>query len=233
MKKYCIFDLDNTLYDYDTAHSNASEELNRYLSNILEVDFLSIKGLLNQAKELSKKLSQNTAESHSRIIYIAQLFIILGLKPDPIKLLESENLYWSTFISRITLFDYVDEFLFDLKSRGANLILVTDMSTRIQLRKLIALGLDNVFDTIISSDMVGGDKITGKPFRYLEETLIKTREPRWYFGDKDWDFNLDDQGEYNLRFKKSLIDQKIFRLDTEILEFSDYRVLGAAIENLW
>jgi FMN phosphatase YigB (HAD superfamily) len=147
-------------------------------------------------------------------------------------IIESENIYWSAFISKIEPFEKVEEFIIDLKAVGTKMVIVTDMSAKIQIRKLVALNFDKAFDIFISSDQVGGDKLTGRPFDYLNQERIKHNESRWYIGDNWWDLNYKDSGVNVKRFKKGTLNQKDLESGQEILSFKAYDELRKVLSDL-
>ena len=147
-------------------------------------------------------------------------------------MIESENIYWSAFISKIEPFEKVEEFIIDLKSVGSKMVMITDMSAKIQIRKLVALGFDKAFDIFISSDQVGGDKLTGRPFDYLCKEKVECSDSKWYIGDNWWDLNFNDSDANVQRFKKGSLDQKDLDSGVEILGFNSYEELRKVLEDL-
>ncbi|MCM1068186.1 MAG: HAD hydrolase-like protein [Muribaculaceae bacterium] len=76
-----------------------------------------------------------------------------------------------------------------LKARGATLALITDGSTRHQRAKIEALGIADLFDSILISQETGGDKTTDIPWQTVETLYGPAR--RYYIGDNlSKDFRL-------------------------------------------
>ena len=224
----CIFDLDGTLYDYEIANSKATQDMIGFISSRTDIPAKKMETLYQKARLDSKQHSNLTAESHNIILYLVNLFHKKELDLSLEKIVESENVYWSSFISNIEIFENLEEFLLDLKSYGVKLILVTDMSAKIQIRKLIALNLDKVFDIFLSSDQVGGDKKTGKPFIYLSEEI--QNQNKWYIGDKDWDFNFTDTDESVERFMKVPNLNVMTSNDSPLRHFVNYQDLRSFLK---
>ena len=230
--KYTIFDLDGTLYNYEQANTYGISNMINFLSYELKLDPNKLEELYARSRLLSKNFSNSTAESHNIIIYILKMFEICNFPMDLELILESENIYWSAFISKMEAFPKVEELMIDLKSIGSKLVLVTDMSAKIQIRKLIALNFENLFDMFISSDLVGGDKITGKPFRFLNQKLLPDSYARWYIGNNTWDLNLDDIGENIERFKKGELSKQDEESKLKITSFNQYEELRKILQEL-
>ena len=229
---YSIFDLDGTLYDYKIANDFGISELIGFLSTELDRDPSNLKKMYQDARLISKRYSSLTAESHNVILYVFKMFEMNNFPTNLELIIEGENIYWSAFISRIEPFEKVEEFMIDLKSLGSKMVIVTDMSAKIQIRKLVALGFDNVFDIFISSDQVGGDKLTGKPFDYLSKERIKHGDSKWYIGDNWWDLNFKDSGANIQRFKKGPLDQNDLESGLEIFGFNAYGELRKLLDDL-
>ena len=73
MKKLIIFDLDNTLYDYDKINDKCYKIV---IDNIIEKTCKSreiINNVIEQAKLKLKRKLGNTASSHSRILYFQNI----------------------------------------------------------------------------------------------------------------------------------------------------------------
>lgn len=230
--KFSIFDLDGTLYDYKIANDFGISELVGFLSTELDLEPSDLKKMYQDSRLKSKQYSNLTAESHNIILYVLKLFEMNSFPINLELIIESENIYWSAFISKIEPFEKVEEFIIDLKAIGAKIVMVTDMSAKIQIRKLVALNLDKVIDIFISSDQVGGDKLTGKPFDYLSEERIKHTHPKWYIGDNWWDLNYKDSGANVKRFKKGMLDQNDLESGREIISFKAFDELRKVLDDL-
>lgn len=67
-----IFDLDNTLYDYDVAKFAGENALINYLNESLKISQNEIKDLLISSRRNVKEWLGATASSHSRLIYLRE-----------------------------------------------------------------------------------------------------------------------------------------------------------------
>ena len=160
--KFLISDLDNTLYDYSEAHKPAQKLLEEYLSNRLDLHPKQIRDGLSVANRVVKLRLGATASSHSRLLYISEYLRSIDCETHVELSLSAEAAYWLRYLDSMSLFIGVEEFLQTSRHMGYLNILVTDLTSSIQYRKLRILGLDKCFDAVLTSEESGGDKSTGK-----------------------------------------------------------------------
>ena len=153
-----IFDLDNTLYDYEIANASGQGALNGFLSQHLGRPELEISQLLDESRQRVKSRLGDTASSHSRLLYIRDLLVQLNVHTNAAFALECEQVFWREYLKKTQLFPGVEELFSVLRLAKTRLVLVTDLSSQIQLRKLAWLGLDKTFEVIVTSEEAGGDK---------------------------------------------------------------------------
>lgn len=188
-----FIDLDNTLYSYKEREKNARRDLLAKASHDLKISTRTLSKAYESARAHVKVRNGISANSHSRLCYISEMFVQLGLRQKPDQILELEKTYWQSYISELQLDSKVNEFISLIRQRSVPLVLVTDLTLEIQYRKLIRLNLTSSFDYIIASEECGGDKISGLPFTLgfsrLSETELKFP---WFIGDSIY----DDGGSY-------------------------------------
>jgi putative hydrolase of the HAD superfamily len=167
--KFIFIDLDNTLYDYQNAHNPAEKELISFLSKNYQLSNSSVKKIYENSKKSAKSYLGSTAGSHSRLIYLTHfnLFKKSGINLE--KILTGDNIYWNSFFMHMQLFDGVSDFLNTARHKGFKVVLITDLTTAIQYRKIKALGIANLIDIVITSEDAGGDKSTGNPEKLLRD----------------------------------------------------------------
>lgn len=180
--KLVVFDLDNTLYDYESAHTIAMSAVVEKVTMDLDVEPGKFKQYLKQAKMDVKKSTGNVAASHSRLLYFKRTFELIGLGTLVLKSLDLEQTYWRTFMSNANLFDNVHDFLHELSLHGISTAIITDLTTQIQFRKLVSFNLENAFDYIITSEEAGAEKPNKAPFNLLLEK-VGDISPIWMIGD--------------------------------------------------
>jgi putative hydrolase of the HAD superfamily len=187
-----FFDLDNTLYDYSSTNEFAEIKLFKHVSESLNLDVRTVKKNFQQSRLNVKKRTGHTACSHSRSLYLAEMFRVLDIRVRPSLVLEFENYFWSSFIGAIKINPSAYEVVLLLRQLKIPTVLVTDLTLNIQYRKLVRLGLDDAFDFVLTSEEVGGDKITGLPFKEAYELLDGVEKNHaWFIGDSEVDFPLD------------------------------------------
>jgi FMN phosphatase YigB (HAD superfamily) len=215
-----IFDLDNTLYDYGIANASGQTALNSFLSQHLGRTETEISHLLEESRQRVKSRLGSTASSHSRLLYIRDLLVHLNIHTNAAFALECEQVFWREYLKKMQLFPGVEELFSVLRLAKTHMILVTDLSSQIQLRKLAWLGLDKTFDVIVTSEEAGGDKKTGLPEAFLRE-LVSPVDETWSVGDQDWDHIFPSDS----KFFKKVGTGKLQSLDGEKYQFSDFNEL--------
>lgn len=163
------FDLDGTLYDYDTCHRAALRETARMAENKLGIPCARFVRLYQESRAITHERLRGTASSHNRLLYFHDLITLhtahLCLKS--VKRLESA--YWSAFFDQMKLFPGVTSLLERLRLRSIKIALITDMVAAIQFEKIIRLGLGDIFDVVVTSEEAGCEK----PNRGIFELSIR------------------------------------------------------------
>ena len=185
-----VFDLDNTLYDYDLAHEYATSMLIVKLETLLSSNKDEIIKNFAKARSIVKARLGNTASSHSRLLYLSELFSILKIDIDASEILRVEKIYWDAFLSKTEAFSDSKLFINELVALGTMCALVTDLTSEIQYRKLLTLGLEMEFRCVVTSEEAGGDKSTLLPWKLLDERVnLSSFSNIWYIGDSLHDLN--------------------------------------------
>jgi FMN phosphatase YigB (HAD superfamily) len=220
-----IFDLDNTLYDYEIANASGQEALINFLSKHLGKPESEVSRVLEESRYRVKGRLASTASSHSRLLYIRELLVQLNVHTNAAFALECEQVFWREYFQKTQLFPGVEELFSVLRLAKTRLVLITDLSSQIQLRKLAWLGLDKTFELIITSEEAGGDKKTGLPEALLREYISPVPET-WSVGDQDWDHIFPGESKF---FKKIPVG-KVNEKSQNNYEFSSFEELLGCIE---
>jgi putative hydrolase of the HAD superfamily len=171
--KNLFLDLDNTLYSYNSAHKPAQKALESFLSNQYGMPISTVQKLFRVSRDRVKERLGETASSHNRLVYLADIVFELGFGPQIDFVSSAESIYWQIFFENMVLFDGVTNFLSAARHSGFRVILVTDLTSSIQYRKIQFLEIESLLDLVVTSEDCGGDKSSGKPEAFL----------RSYFGE--------------------------------------------------
>ncbi len=149
-----LLDLDNTLYDYDSAHGNAMSSVMNRLQDLTGKDANFLTGHFKIARAHVNRTLASTAASHNRLLYFQLLCERIGLNSLSHSL-GLYNWYWDSFLDGMVLEPGVIEFLEATKGK---VCLVTDLTAHIQYRKVERLKLDRWIHYVVTSEEVGRDK---------------------------------------------------------------------------
>jgi len=216
-----IFDLDNTLYDYESANAAGENALINFLHQNLKIPNAQIMNQLIDSRKNVKDALGVTASSHSRLMYIREFLNSNDFNARATFALECEQVFWRSYMEKMVLFEGVEELVNYLRLSGSKLVLVTDLTTQIQLRKLAWLGLDNTFELIVTSEEAGGDKETGKPEAMLRRFVSHRSGKTWAIGDKDLDHLFPNEST----FLKKTTSGNFTAKSESYFEFSNYKDL--------
>jgi FMN phosphatase YigB (HAD superfamily) len=118
--KAVLFDLDDTLFDYQTVHDKTLIKLFDRISKITNTPVEMVKLAFELAQKEVKKQLIGTAASHNRDLYFQKLFELLNSqiknKIEVKYIVELFKLYWDTFFKNIKKDKHTIEVLKFLKS---------------------------------------------------------------------------------------------------------------------
>jgi len=119
----------------------------------------------------------------------------------------------------------VKELLTKLRLKKIKVALVTNFVSSIQYRKLLHLGIENLFDVVITSQETNREKVSFEPFSLLIERLqiSETLNAVWFIGDDQSDFPSNFPCK-NIRFFASPYS-RIRRLDSKLFRLREYKHL--------
>jgi FMN phosphatase YigB (HAD superfamily) len=179
-----VIDLDNTLYSYAECHKAGLEALRDFLIPKIGISVREFDGGWESARLHVKQRLAKTASSHSRLLYLEQLMSDLKLGFRPEILLQAQQTYWASYLIQMQIREGAEEFLLECRQAGIPIIILTDLTSEIQLRKIVRLGLSSLVDEVLTSEFVGSDKESMAGFDFL----AKTKQPHlmrhlWFIGD--------------------------------------------------
>jgi putative hydrolase of the HAD superfamily len=184
MIKAVIFDLDNTLYDFDSLEPPAYERAESFIITELGITSERFRKALSIGKGKVKARLGNVAASHSRLLYFQAALEDLGAFSIDLAIKASE-IFWRAVFDEMRPRPGVTELLNKLKMKGVLIAVCTDLTADIQMRKLIKLEISEYIDVLVTSEEAGVEKPNGRIFRLCLEKLGLCPTECLMVGDSD------------------------------------------------
>ena len=182
-KEAVLFDLDNTLYDYEGPHKKALAAVFLELKKTIKISKPKFLSLFKISKAEIKRELAGTASAHNRVLYFQRLIEKTHNTVDPSIILKLYNAYWNTFLKNIRPFRGTLKVLKEIKKRRMGIAVVSDMTTHIQLKKLKKLGISKYIDYLITSEETGSEKPHSIMFLLALNKLSASPESAIMVGD--------------------------------------------------
>lgn len=179
-----LLDMDDTLYEYAPCHAAGLASAEAVASAELNLAPRDFQGALDDAKTELKQRLGPVASSHNRLLYFARAIERAGFSTQPLIALKLDQAYWGAFLATARLFDEVTEFVDDLRIAGIPAVIVTDLTARIQYRKIIHFGLDRFVEWIVTSEESGADKPARSNFELALAKLGGIEGHVWMIGEQ-------------------------------------------------
>lgn len=180
-----IFDLDNTLYDYEPCNRAGQVAVFQFLQPRLQLSGPQLQRAFNQARATIHQRLRGQAASHSRLLYIQTMIEQKLGRVEPKLALQAENIFWQAYTAKMQLRPGVLQLLRDLRRQSFRLAVASDLTTAIQLRKLVQLKLAKLFDVVVTSEEVGHEKPHPAILRLTLNKLQLTAKQVVMIGDSD------------------------------------------------
>ncbi|MEJ2267638.1 MAG: HAD family hydrolase [Nanoarchaeota archaeon] len=158
MKKAILFDLDNTLYEYEPVHKKAVDAVYRIFSKKVKISKNKFIELYKMSNEEIKYELAGTASAHNRILYFQRIVEKTHNTIEPKIILQMYSEYWKVFLDNMKLKKGVLETLKKLQKSKIKIALVTNLTTKIQLKKMQKLKIEKYVDYFVTSEESGGEK---------------------------------------------------------------------------
>jgi HAD superfamily hydrolase (TIGR01549 family) len=194
--KAIIFDLDNTIYDYQYCHNVALKNVFNFINLKTNIDISFLNQTYTTISNNIKYELKNTASSHNKTIYFKKLLEILNM--NLLFLNQINQTYWSSFYQNISCFPYFQEFLNWNKNKGIKIAILTDYQTEHQIIKLEKLKLTEYIDLIITSEEIGIEKPSNYGFLSILNRMKLNINDVIMIGDN---YEKDIIGSNNLNIK--------------------------------
>jgi len=200
-----VFDLDNTVYDYDLCNREAMKCLSEHACGKYSLSRAVFEEIFRAAKNKVKVRLGNTSASHNRILYMQAFLELLGEPPakDAVGLY---NVYWDRMLETMEPFPYVIPLMETLKRNDIGIAVLTDLTAHIQHRKIGRLGIAEYVDVLVTSEEAGQEKPSGRAFKLLvEKTDLPPGELLMVGDSREKDCRgAADSGMHSLLFEKSM-----------------------------
>lgn len=183
MIKAVIFDIDNTMYDYDAANCIAVRELEAWLSNRGLADALECRAAYTGAMEIIKKRTGiDCAANHNRLLRFQCMLELLKV-PSLSMALEMYHVYWDTVIGVMQPEPGLHALLEALKEKGIRIGIGSNMTAYIQYKKLEKLEVLDRIDRIVVSEETGLEKPAPRFFEICVEKMGCAPDECIFIGD--------------------------------------------------
>lgn len=160
MRKEAVFlDLDDTLYPYNPCNEAGKKSAWRKAKRIgYDLSWTEFQDLYQKGRREAKKELASMASSHERFIYFKKAIEIYkgSLKADDtIKITQN---YWRDYLEEMNLFKGVEATLKNLKRNNIKIVIISNLTAWIQLKKIRNLEIEDYIDLMITSEETGDEK---------------------------------------------------------------------------
>lgn len=183
MIRAVIFDIDNTMYNYDRAHSIAMAELLKYGEQKLHMDEAAMRaGLSKVQTSIQERLGRQSSTIHNRLIRF-QCFLESMGKTELSKALEMYHIYWDTLLEAMEPEPGMMQYISHLRKQGVSIGIGSDMTAYMQFQKLKKLNVLDQISFIVTSEEAGAEKPSPEFFRLCVKKAGCLPEECAFIGD--------------------------------------------------
>ena len=180
-----LLDLDNTVYAYAPCHAAGLAAAQSLAAGRLEAwqNPESFAAAYHHARRLVKERVTGQAAAHSRLLYFKQMLETAHGRTDPSWALALDSTYWDHYIDAMERDPGSYEALLAFRDAGLRLAWVSDMTTEQQLVKILALGLGDMAEFIVTSEEAGAEKPDPAGVVLALARLGVAADKTWLVGD--------------------------------------------------
>lgn len=158
MIKEVVFDIDDTLYDYEKGHAEGVRRMRAYAERELGIPGDAYMAEYNRTNEVIKKrMGEDNASIHSRSIRIQNMLEHWD-KPIFPHLRNLYHAYWDGLLEATEAEPGSLKAMQTLKEMGIKIGIATDMTLRMQYEKLEKYGFAPYIHHIVTSQEAGYEK---------------------------------------------------------------------------
>lgn len=183
MIKAVIFDIDNTMYDFDAAHGIAMEALTDYCTSAFPVEKDVFRETFSRAQRMvERRTGMDCAANHNRLIRFQCILELLQIHK-PSYALNMYHTYWDTLIAAMKEEPGLRNLISALHSKNVSIGIGSDMTAYIQYKKLEKLQVLDDMTQIVTSEEAGAEKPTPRFFQLCVEKMGCRPEECVFIGD--------------------------------------------------
>lgn len=184
--KAAIFDLDNTLYAYKPCNDFASKNLFKKIAkDFKKYTPAQVERIYNESRRETHLRLSGTASMHSRFLYIQRTLEALMQKTDVKRTLFYHDYFWKSYFKKMILHSWVLPLFKDLKKNAIKITILTNLTSELQFKKIIKLGLYPYVDFIVTSEEAGKEKPALETLDHLLTKLATTYYSVFVVGDDE------------------------------------------------
>ena len=159
-------DIDDTIYDYQSAHRLAIASVYTKIHDVIEnVDEDTFQRSYRAERTRITEKHAGTGASRSRFLALQAVFEAMAVPNAYFHAKVAEDHYWHVLVANMTPNAPLIDTLKQFSALGRPICAVTDMQVRIQVEKIIILGLQTEITHMVSSEEVGVEKPDGIMFK--------------------------------------------------------------------
>ncbi len=154
-----FFDLDDTLYSYPVCNEAGKAAAFREARELgYDLSRAAFDDLYAEGRREVKRELAGTASAHERFLYFKRALEIYTGTHHSRDALALGEAYWETYVEEMELFDGVRKTFAELQEAGVDVAIVSNLTTRIQMEKIDALGIEAYVDLVLTSEETGREK---------------------------------------------------------------------------
>tara|TARA_Y100000768_G_scaffold378748_1_gene353547 strand:+ start:1356 stop:2021 length:666 start_codon:yes stop_codon:yes gene_type:complete len=181
--QYAIFDLDDTLYNYQICNDHAISKVIDHLYFEFNIDKRTSLNTYLEARNYINNNLKNSSSMHSRFLYLKKTVEMLSLNDSFQNTSKLYEIFWKSFFNKMKLFEWVMPAFKKLEKNNIKIIIATDFNARIQFLKIINLKIDTYIYRMVTSQEVGEEKPSKKFAKTILNGIDSKKSSIFYVGD--------------------------------------------------